>query len=210
MSDPKNPTEITVSRFIRQAVVLSAVMCGSLLLYLTVLKWRGPRAAWNTQTAWDTRIPFRPEWIWVYLIPYLIGPAVAGMLTPATFRWYIRRGLVLVGVTLLIFIGFPTKTVRPHISDLGDGVTETLYKHIAAIDDPPANAAPSLHVSLTCLLALAVVRDYPRWWPAALGAAAVVWVSTLLTWQHHLIDVGTGIAIAGLVALPVRWERSKN
>ena len=42
---------------------------------------------------------------------------------------------------------------------LDGGLTATLYQRMAAIDQPPANAAPSLHVSLTCLMAWAVVRD---------------------------------------------------
>ncbi len=200
MTAPSPP--LTVARFLRQAVALAVLMLLSLALYLTVLKLRGPAAQWNTQTQWDTRIPFRQEWIWMYLIPYLIGPAVAGMLTPATFRWYIRRGLVLIGVTLLIFVIWPTHTARPPVTDLGDSWTAQVYRHITEIDEPPANAAPSLHVSLTFLLALAAIRDFPRWWALAFGFAALVWLSTLLTWQHHLIDVATGIALAGMIAIP--------
>jgi membrane-associated phospholipid phosphatase len=183
-------------------------MLSSLGLYLVVLKWRGPAAAWSTQTELDRHIPFVPGWIWVYLFPYLIGPAIAGILTPKTFRWYVVRGSILVAATLLIFVIWPTKTVRPAVADLGTGVTEQLYRHIAEIDDPPANAAPSLHVSLTFLLALAVARDYPRWTWLTMGGAAIVWLATLLTWQHHLIDVVTGAALAGVLAIP--WTRRRS
>jgi hypothetical protein len=196
---------ITVGRFIRQAVILTLVMLGSLSLYLVVLKWRGPAAGWSTQTTWDTHIPFWPSWVWPYLIPYLIGPAVAGVLTSSTFWWYIRRGLVVVGVTLAIFVLWPTHTVRPPVTDLDDGPTADLYRKMIAIDDPPANAAPSLHVSLICLLALAVWRDYPRWWPLIVGGTLLGCSATLFTWQHHLIDVATGAALAAIVAAP--WER---
>jgi hypothetical protein len=199
---------LSAGRFLRQAIILTVVMLLSLSLYLTVLKWRGPAALWTTQTPWDEMIPFQPRWVWVYLIPYVIGPAVAGVLTPSTFRWYIWRGLVLVGVTLAIFVVLPTRTVRPAVTDIGSGLTASLYRHMAAIDEPPANAAPSLHVSLTFLLALAVIRDYPRWWPLTCAATVLVWLATLFTWQHHLIDVGTGAALAGLIALPWREWRS--
>jgi hypothetical protein len=189
----------------RQAAVLAAVMMLALALYLLVLKWRGPAAGIATQTRWDEKIPFCPAWVWAYLIPYLVGPVVAGMLSRATFAWYLRRGLLLVFVSLAIFAIWPTRTIRAPTLDLDDGLTAGLYRRMIAIDEPPANAAPSLHVSLTCLLAWAVLRDFPRWGWAAFAGAAVVWLATLLTWQHHLIDVGTGVMLGSALAWP--WPR---
>ena len=194
----------TLARGARQAVLLAVIMFASLGLYLAVLKWRGPAGGDRITyvEAWDELFPFRPGWVWAYLIPYLIGPAVVGMLSRDTFAWYIRRGLVLVGITLAIFIVYPNQTLPRVQTDLGDGLTAQLYRNMVAIDDPPANAAPSLHVSLTCLLALALVRDFPRWWAPSFGAAAVVWLATLYTRQHHVIDVVTGALLACVVALP--------
>ena len=68
-----------------------------------------------------------------------------------------------------------------------------------AIDGPAANAAPSLHVSLTCLLALAMIRDFPRWWPLWFAFVGAVWWSTLVTRQHHLVDVVTGTLLTWAV-----------
>jgi hypothetical protein len=184
-----------------QAVVLAALMMASLGSYLTVLKWRGPAATRTTQTAWDRYIPFCPSWVWVYLFPYLLGPFIAASLSRATFRWFVTRALTAVFVSLAIFVVVPTRTVRPPASDLGEGLTAALYRNMVGIDEPPANAAPSLHVSLTCLLAWAVARDYRRWWLAAVGGAVVVWLATLLTHQHHLLDVASGAALAAVLAL---------
>jgi hypothetical protein len=196
--DPAQRTAF--ARRIRQAVILAAIMLTSLGLYLTVLKWRGADAALITHTAWDDALPFRPEWVWVYLVPYVVGPPLFALLTPATFRWFIRRGLVVVFLSLVIFAAVPTQTApRPPASDLGDGWTATVYRGMVAIDEPPANAAPSLHVSLTCLLAIALMRDFPRWWPVIIVGIALVWLATLLTRQHHLIDMATGVLFALLV-----------
>jgi len=74
-----------------------------------------------------------------------------------------------------------------------------------AIDGPAANAAPSLHVSLTCLLAWALVRDFPRLWPLTALGIGIVWLSTLYTRQHHWLDVASGVLLASTVALP--WRR---
>src|SRR5262249_8956964 len=183
-----------------------AVLLGAALgCYLVVLKLRGPSAALQTQTAWDRAIPFRPAWLYVYFAPYAVAPPLIALLTRDTFAWVLRRGLLVVALSLLAFLILPTRTVRPSPDEIGDGLTADLYRNMAAIDEPPANAAPSLHVSLTCLLAIALVRDYPRWWPAVVAGVGLVCLATLFTWQHHLIDVLAGALLAVVVALP--WPR---
>jgi membrane-associated phospholipid phosphatase len=196
----------TLARGIRQAVLLAVIMFSSLGLYLTVLKWRG----WEGKDhvtyvpAWDDVIPFAPGWVWVYLIPYLVGPVLLGLVSSDTFFWFVRRGLVIVAVSLAVFIVYPTQTKVREQPALGDGLTAVLYRNMVEIDEPPANAAPSLHVSLTCLLALALVREFPRWWPLTFAGAVLVWLATLFTRQHHVIDVVTGALLAVVVAY-VPW-----
>jgi hypothetical protein len=199
----------TFQGFVRQSAILTVVMLTSLTGYLTVLKWRGPHARLTTHLSWDELVPYRPDWVWVYLIPYLVGPVLMGLVRRTTFWWYIKRGLVTVVLTLIIFIVLPTRTAPRPSADLGHGPTAWLYETMIQVDDPPANAAPSLHVSLTFLLGLALAGDFRHWrWLIAAGVG-LVWLATLVTRQHHLIDVGTGIAMAMLVvaAWPRNWER---
>ncbi len=197
----------TLRRFIVQAVALAVIMLSSLGGYLAVLYWRGPDAQLVTHSSWDDFFPFQPAWVWVYLIPYLIGPVIIGLLSRATFMWYVKRGLVIVGLTLSIFIVVPTRTLPREHAVTGDDPTARLYRAMIAIDDPPANAAPSLHVSLTCLLAFALLRDFPRWWWLAIPCVILVWLATLYTRQHHLFDIGTGALLAcGVILL---WPKAK-
>jgi len=186
-------------RFFGQALGLAVIMTASLGGYLLVLKWRGGAARFCTQTPWDESIPLQPAWVWVYLLPYLIGPLVMGLVRPETFRWYIKRGLMVVALSLIIFICVPTK-IADRATDIADSsLTGVLYTQMVTIDEPPANAAPSLHVSLTFLLALALWRDFPKWWPVTAVGVILVWLATLFTHQHHLLDVATGILLASLV-----------
>src|SRR5581483_2089849 len=111
----------TLAQFVWQALVLALIMLASLGLYLSVLWWRGPDATVYTWTPLDDWLPFHVDWVWIYLIPYLIGPVAVGLLRRETFVWFVGRGLVIVFVSLLIFIVLPTRTVRPDLSGLDGG-----------------------------------------------------------------------------------------
>jgi hypothetical protein len=198
----------SMARFLLQSAMLAVIMGLSLSLYLVVLRWRGPHAAVETQMAWDRHIPFIPAWVWIYLVPYVIGPPIVGLLSRATFRWFVVRGLLLVFLSLAVFAVYPTRTVRPPRPEASADWTTQFYRSMVEIDEPPANAAPSLHVSLTCLLAWALLRDFPRWWLATVVGVSLVWLATLLTWQHHLIDVATGALLASLLTLPWPFRRA--
>ena len=90
-----------------QALFLAVMMFTSLGGYLLVLKWRGDAAVTSTWTPLDDWLPFWPSWIWVYGLPYLVGPIFAGLLSRSTFWWYVRRAWLIVIVTLVIFVVFP-------------------------------------------------------------------------------------------------------
>jgi hypothetical protein len=210
---PRRSPLLNLARFVRQTVLAAVIMGLSFSSYWAVLKWRGPSAALATRLdGEDAWIAFHPGWVYVYLIPYLIGPPLLGLLRRETFAWYVRRGLLAMAVSLLVFVFLPTKTIRPppqQVDALGDGLTAEVYRNMVGIDDPPANAAPSLHVSLSCLLAFALIRDFPRWWWAAVAGIGLVWLATLFTWQHHLIDIATGALLAGVLACDWPWKRRR-
>ena len=112
-----------LARAVRQAAVLALLMLLSLSSYLAVLKWRGDAAVWVTRTAWDRHIPFRPEWVWVYLLPYLVGPVVAGSLSRPTFAWFVRRGLAAVLASLAVFVVWFTELLSLVFVPLSEMVT---------------------------------------------------------------------------------------
>lgn len=204
------PSRFVWSRVWKQAVILAVLMFSSLGCYLIVLKWTGHNPKFITWTPVDEWIPFQPAWVWVYMLPYAIAPISIGYLTEVTFWWFVRRALVTVFITMIVFIFVPTQTGPRPPHTLSPGITSFIYEEMVKIDDPPANAAPSLHVSLTTLVALAMLRDFPRYWFLSLGSVALVWLSTLFTRQHHLIDVGTGAGLAVGVALFMDWLARKQ
>src|SRR5437588_6137004 len=92
----------TLRRAFFQALGLGALTFAALGLYLIVLKWRGHHGKEHiTWTSWDEGIPFEPAWVWVYLIPYVIGPALVGLMSPRTFAWFVPRALAIMFLSVL-------------------------------------------------------------------------------------------------------------
>jgi membrane-associated phospholipid phosphatase len=207
--DPSQTDRFTLRRAVAQALGLGALMFMALGGYLLVLKWRGAAGHDHvTRIPWDEYVPFQPGWVWVYLIPYIVGPALVGLLRRDTFAWFVPRALAVTLLSLLFFIVYPTQTApRPPLT-LEPGPTRELYRWMVEVDEPPANAAPSLHVSLTCLLAMVLIRDFPRWWPLTVLGTLAVWAATLFTRQHHFIDVVSGALLASAVVL--FWPRRRR
>ena len=102
-------------------------------------------------------------------------------------------------IALLIALGFflllPTTNTRPQIE--GGGLWNFGMRLIYALDTPD-NLFPSLHCELSwlCYLALKKTPGIPRWGKvSALVFTLLVFVSTLTTKQHILIDVVGGWVI---------------
>src|SRR5262249_29216548 len=87
----------TLRGAVRQILLLTLIMLASLGGYLLVLWTRGPEARISTFLPLDDLVPFEPAWVWVYLIPYILGPLAFGLMRPTTFNWYVSRGLATVG-----------------------------------------------------------------------------------------------------------------
>jgi membrane-associated phospholipid phosphatase len=148
------------------------------------------------RTGLDTSIPLVP----VFAIPYLslipfIGASLVGMLV---FRGRVYRSAALAMIAAWLisyaFYFFLQSYVdRPAVP--GNDVFSSLVRTIYA-SDAPYNDFPSLHTSLSMIIAI-------HWWridrrigiPAAAWTALIV-ASTTLVHQHYLADVALGIVVA--------------
>ncbi len=107
----------------------------------------------------------------------------------------------LIAVTILsgvFFLLFPLKLGLPRPEP--SGWTAPFF-HALYFNDLPYNLAPSLHISLRSL----VWVFYGAHLTGRLRTAVKVWfiligLSTLLVWQHHLIDVAGGFIMGWVVA----------
>lgn len=85
---------------------------------------------------------------------------------------------------------------RPHV----EGVFAPLFAALYSFD-LPHNLFPSLHIALRTLLASVYLRVFGGSWRWLTHAwFSLIGISTLVTWQHHLVDVLGGFWL-GLIAL---------
>ncbi len=107
----------------------------------------------------------------------------------------------LIAVTVLsgaCYLLFPLKLALPRPEP--SGWTAPLF-HALYFNDLPYNLAPSLHISLRSLVWVFYGAHLTGW----LRTVTKVWfiligLSTLLVWQHHLVDVAGGFVMGWLIA----------
>jgi hypothetical protein len=172
-------------------------------------------STWRYQVAlpFEADIPFLP---WASVIYLTVTPFFC--LAPFVFRTPQRllplfvTLCVEVSVAGIVFCLLPVElSFPPHEVDGLAGVFYRLARSVALT----YNCVPSLHVALvlTCAAAYVSVGGW-RWrifiWSWALAIVA----STLLTHQHHLADLASGIVLAAVAAryVPPRvrqWQESQ-
>ena len=163
---------------------------------------------------WERHIPFLP---WMIIPYWSIDAIYAGSLFLCRTRRELHvHGLRLAVVSLVCvvcFLLFPLKFSfpRPETS----GALGWLFTQLEFFD-LPYNQAPSLHIALLVTLwsLFRVNTPKPFRWFVHVWALLIA-VSVLTTWQHHIVDVYTGLVAGTLVcyALPLpprRWQRWKN
>lgn len=147
--------------------------------------------------AWEDAIPFVPAMILPYMsLDFFFAGAVFLCRDRRELHTLACRIVFAIGLSGLCFLLWPLRLAfpRPEVAGLFGWLFELLNAF-----DLPFNEAPSLHVSLLLILWMHYARrcsGLQKWllhiWFALIG------LSPLLTYQHHIIDVIGGLVVAGL------------
>ena len=157
--------------------------------------------------AWERHTPFIP----VMIIPYWsIDLFFVGSFFLCYRREDLRTHVKRLGLAMIVasacFLLFPLQMAYPR--PVVDGFWSVGFTPLHALD-MPYNLAPSLHIALWTILITVYVRPTRAWLRGAVIAwFALIYASTLFTWQHHAFDVITGQAL-GLAALYLVRERER-
>lgn len=149
----------------------------------------------------DSLIPFLPWTASIYFGSYLFWVShylfCARQIRPHAYRFFCAD---LVGklICLIIFLLFPTETERPLIG--GDGLWDMVMR-LLYLKDSPVNLLPSIHCfnSWLCYIGIRSNKQVPIIYRlASCLIALAIFISTLTTKQHYIIDVLAGAALAEL------------
>jgi protein-tyrosine phosphatase len=163
---------------------------------------------------WELRIPFVPAMIvpyWSIDLLFVGAFFVCGERRELdTLGRRIALAILAAGVCFLLMplrIGFP----RPQV----DGVFGWMFGALRTFDQP-FNLVPSLHIALRTILADLYARHTQGGWRVAVHVwFSLVGFSTVLTYQHHVVDVVGGFVLAAACfylvrGTPWRWPVQPN
>jgi protein-tyrosine phosphatase/membrane-associated phospholipid phosphatase len=155
--------------------------------------------------AWEFQIPFVPAAIIPYWSIDLLFVGSFFLCSTRAELDTLGRRLVLATLAAgIVFLTFPLTLAfpRPPVA----GPMAPLFDLLRGFDRPH-NLFPSLHIAFRTILVV-VYAEHTR---GALRALVHVWfslvgLSTLLTWQHHVVDVAGGFVLGFLCLYAIREE----
>jgi len=148
---------------------------------------------------WEPHIPFLREMVVPYwsLDLFFCGAFfICG--SKVELNLLTKRLIAVTVLSGLCYLLFPLKLALPRPEPVG--WTAPLF-HALYFNDLPYNLAPSLHISLRSIVWVFYGAHLTGW----LRSSVKVWfiligLSTLLVWQHHLVDVASGFVMGWAVA----------
>jgi membrane-associated phospholipid phosphatase len=151
----------------------------------------------------DARIPFVPLAIVPYLSFFLLMPWTLFSFLSEREQLYRQMCYSIIIVCLVsysIYLLYQTTITRPTVTELGfiDSLVSFVYRI-----DPPYSCFPSLHSSISTIIAVHWVRSRSRTKYLVLFWSVIIIVSTLMTKQHYLLDVVGGITLGILISAVV-------
>lgn len=194
-----NPSDWTAALLI--AVLL---IVGGYQVYFLPQRYR-LRNPISLMTSLDSRIPFKPRWVWVYsglYYPFIISIIA----TLDDFRHYAFTALsfiILLCAQLVIAFFWPVQTPPTWREfDPNNSISEKFLALVHRYDDG-GNCFPSMHVAVAILAACHLLANLEDGSPLLSGsvivATVLILISTVFTKQHFLADLPAGVVLGAAV-----------
>lgn len=146
---------------------------------------------------WERSLPFVPQLMLPYMsIDLFFAASLFVCRTRAELDRHAQRIIAAILISVAGFLLFPLRFAfdRP----AADGFNGLLLDLLTGFDQP-FNQAPSLHISLLLLLWVIYARHLSAPWRYLMHLwFSLIGLSVLLVYQHHIIDLYTGLAVGML------------
>lgn len=178
-------------------LVLSGVLIVGAYQFYFWCQRHAPFEARELRSPIDDRIPYVPDWVWVY--SFLYYPAILYvnlvLKSPGQFTQVASSYMLLLALQLPCFLLFPVRTPQSWRVPHEHRTLAERYLAFVQRFDAPSNSFPSMHTSVAMLTALHL---YERHGSASFAFPALIGLSCLFTKQHYLVDIPAGAAIGWL------------
>lgn len=160
----------------------------------------------DISTEFDQAIPLVPAFVIPYLsfipIVFVFVPAMA-LRSSLVFRSYTLSIFVAQMILNVLYVLVPATVLRPTIES--NDIFSTLLRDMVWQLDEPVNTFPSNHVTLSVIAILTLASlKLGHWWVLPLQLwLGLVCISTLLVYQHVVLDLIAGVAIGIAVYLAI-------
>ena len=164
----------------------------------------------NIETSLDCMFPFEPQFLIIYFgcyIFWIINYILIARQDKKSVYQFFTADFLSRCICLVFFLAFPTTNTRPEIT--GSGFWDQAAQWLNSIDAAD-NLFPSIHclVSWFCYIGIRDRKEIPEWYKqVSLGIAVLVFISTLLTKQHVLVDVAGGVLLGTVCFMVCRKTR---
>ncbi len=197
---------------LRTAALLSLANALWFLLVYGGADWLTARRALRIPVHFDAEllIPLVPGMTVFYMSLYgmfLLAPFV--LRTRRDFAAAVRALALAVGAAGIAFLLIPAQLAYPPVREDQLGIWAGLF-HAADELNLTYNLVPSLHVAFAVICASMLSKHASR--PGRIGLwlwASLIAASTVLTHQHHLLDVAAGWLLGAVCVLTAGRERPR-
>ncbi len=175
---------------------------GAIGVVYTVSGLRGAEVAHVlTPSEIDRWFTFDPSAIWAYMSFFLFVPLGYFCTPPDRVKWLCCAMAVSALGAGFVFAVFPTTMIFPAVTQ--EGFSAEALKLLMRYD-AVVNCLPSLHVTLTTLVLIALWETGRPWRTVLLTIwAAVIAISILPLYRHQFVDFLAGLALAGMACVVV-------
>jgi len=182
-----------------QAFFRTSLLCGfvfSICYYPADWLAENAPQRWQFFMEWERHIPYHPLWFLPYFSAFILVSIIPFHLkSTKEIKSWGKATILAIIIATPFFILLPTQSAHP-VSD--EKILSEIYKYSILISRHH-NLFPSLHVALSFIAIRSLINNSNRKTQKILIAwLAIISASTLLTHQHHLIDIPSGILLGWL------------